>query len=205
MEDLTIRHTLTQVARGVLQSFGVILCFVGLGALAYGAQSLDAEPGPASGESAYAPGVSAISEQAPETWLVDGFNVLNAAMLRGAERRGFWRSEARQRLIDRASRLASRDPVCLVFDGQHPPEGEEADAERESAHDIPACLDLQVVFAPSADDWLLRHVRNAAEPARLVLVTADRSLADRARHAGARVVSPREFLARCDADEGAAV
>jgi rRNA-processing protein FCF1 len=57
---------------------------------------------------------------------------------------------------------------------------------------------VQVVFAPSADDWLLREVRSAENPSRVVVVTADRSLGDRARHAGASVVSPRDFLARCD-------
>jgi rRNA-processing protein FCF1 len=54
-----------------------------------------------------------------------------------------------------------------------------------------------VVFAPSADDWLLQAVRDAEEPSALVVVTADRQLADRIRHRGARIVSPRTFLARC--------
>jgi hypothetical protein len=53
------------------------------------------------------------------------------------------------------------------------------------------------VFAPSADDWLVDRVRRDAAPERLVVVTADRSLAGRVRHHGARVMSPGEFLGRC--------
>jgi uncharacterized protein YaiI (UPF0178 family) len=54
-----------------------------------------------------------------------------------------------------------------------------------------------VVFAPSADDWILRELREASDPTAIVVVTADRQVADRARHRGARVVSPRAFLERC--------
>jgi hypothetical protein len=54
----------------------------------------------------------------------------------------------------------------------------------------------RVVFALSADEWLLAAVREAPT-GWVVIVTADRQLADRARHRGAQVVSPRAFLARC--------
>ena len=57
----------------------------------------------------------------------------------------------------------------------------------------PGCL--HVVFARSADDWLVKRVRAAGEP--VCVVTSDRQLADRARRRGAEVVSPRRFLARC--------
>jgi rRNA-processing protein FCF1 len=40
-------------------------------------------------------------------------------------------------------------------------------------------------------------VRSAQDPARIAVVTADKQLADRARHRGARVYSPRAFLDRC--------
>ena len=127
-------------------------------------------------------------------WLVDGFNVLHAGVLRGNDRQGWWREEMRARLL---ARVASFDDVAaelwVVFDGRGPLGEAELRSERP-----------RVVFAPSADEWLLAEVRAAEDPAALVVVTADRQLADRARHKGARVVSPRAFLARCrDREEDA--
>jgi predicted RNA-binding protein with PIN domain len=123
-------------------------------------------------------------------WLVDGFNVLHAGVLRGSDRRGWWKEEARARLLERVAGFEdAAAELWVVFDGPGPA----ADAERESQRP-------RVVFAPSADDWLLAAVREAEDPASVVVVTADRQLADRARHRGARVVSPRAFLARCQAD-----
>jgi len=120
-------------------------------------------------------------------WLVDGFNVLHAGVLRGNDRQGWWREEMRARLLERVAAFEDGGAeLWVVFDGPGPG----ADAEIAS-------LRPRVVFAPSADDWLLAAVREAAEPARVVVVTADRQLADRARHRGAQVVSPRAFLARC--------
>ena len=127
-----------------------------------------------------------------ERWLVDGFNVLHAGVLRGADRRGWWREEVRARLLARVATFDdAASELVVVFDG-HGPLG-----EAELASERP-----RVVFAPSADDWLLAAVREARDPAAIVVVTADRQLADRARHRGARVVSPRAFLARCGSRDG---
>jgi hypothetical protein len=60
---------------------------------------------------------------------------------------------------------------------------------------------VQAVFVPSADDWLVARVREAADPQRVRVVTADRRLAARVRHHGGRVVSPAAFLGRCGAAE----
>ena len=46
---------------------------------------------------------------------------------------------------------------------------------------------------------LLDRVRAAADPTRVRIVTADRQLANRARHRGAEVVAPHAFVARCGA------
>lgn len=125
-----------------------------------------------------------------ERWLVDGFNVLHAGVLRGNDRRGWWREEARARLL---ARVAAFDDAAaelwVVFDGAGP------GGEAERASERP-----RVVFAPSADEWLLGAVRETP-PGSVVVVTADRQLADRARHRGARIVSPRAFLARCAASD----
>lgn len=132
------------------------------------------------------PGMDERPGEAPrQRWLVDGFNVLHVAILQGRSRGAWWRGEGRRQLLERAGRFAEPDAeVWVVFDGPRAP----ADAPEGRP---------RVVFAPSADAWLLREVGAAPEPGRLTVVTADRSLADRARHRGAQVVSPREFLERC--------
>jgi predicted RNA-binding protein with PIN domain len=120
-------------------------------------------------------------------WLVDGFNVLHAGVLRGKDRQGWWREEMRARLLQRVAAFEDgAAELWVVFDGPGP--GTDAEI---------ASLRPRVVFATSADDWLLAAVREAADPAKVVVVTADRQLADRSRHRGAQVVSPRAFLARC--------
>lgn len=149
----------------------------------------------------------------PDLWLVDGFNVLHAGILGGRERSRWWTGPRRAELLARAAGFD--DPsarVWVVFDGSR------TDGEREEAPG------LHSVFAPSADAWLLERVRELQEiqggqeqgdqdqggpdqgnpeaggggaRTRVVVVTADRQLAERARHRGARVVSPRAFLERC--------
>jgi predicted RNA-binding protein with PIN domain len=128
----------------------------------------------------------------PETWLVDGFNALHVAVLRGRDRHAWWRGEERERLLAQvASFEAGEAEVVVVFDGPRP-----------LLSGRPDGAGPRVVFAPSADDWLLRRIKEAAAPDRVALVTADRQLADRARHRGARVVSPRDFLDRCNGTPG---
>ena len=120
-------------------------------------------------------------------WLVDGFNVLHAGVLRGGDRQGWWREEMRARLLARVAAFDDETAeLWVVFDGRGPLG--EAELRSRRPH---------VVFAPSADEWLLAAVRDAEDPASVVVVTADRQLADRARHRGARVVGPRTFLNRC--------
>lgn len=121
-------------------------------------------------------------------WLVDGFNVIQVGLLGGQDREGWWREERRRQLLALAGRLAGPDEeVVVVFDGPRP-----ADTAPEGAG-------AQAVFAPDADAWLLARVRDGAAAAeRIRVVTADRSLAERARRRGAEVVAPREFLARCE-------
>ncbi len=185
MKSEAIQILRGQILRGVGQSLGMVAGFVVV--VAGAAVGLAPAEPEAPGASAY---LSIVTEEVvaedPELWLVDGFNVLNAAILQGAERKGFWRSESRERLLARAAAFPDPQHLCVVFDGEEP-------AADGGAGPQP----VRVVFAPSADEWLLREVRRAPHPERVVLVTADRSLGDRARHAGARVVSPRDFLKRC--------
>jgi predicted RNA-binding protein with PIN domain len=121
-------------------------------------------------------------------WLVDGFNVLHAHLLRGRDRREWWSAERRALVVAEAERLAARgERVWVVFDGQRPAD------EAESSEDAM----LRVVFAKDADEWLLKTMRAAPDPGGVAVVTGDRPVKDRARRFGAHAVSPRAWLARC--------
>lgn len=182
-------------AREVLGALAVMAVFVALAAgsfvLARGAGAGPAETGPraylgppVTDDSA---ATSTPPSDEPVQWLVDGFNLLHAAVLRGRDRKDWWRAEARARVVDLVRQLeAPGGEIIVVFDGRRPADEPQPDARGP-----------QVVFAASADDWLLAAVRAAPDPTRVVVVTADRQLADRARHRGARVIGPTAFRERC--------
>jgi predicted RNA-binding protein with PIN domain len=117
--------------------------------------------------------------------IVDGFNVLHAAVLRGRARRGWRGPEARGRLLTAvASAVApSHGDVLVVFD----------DASPAPAHGGPGPM---VVHAPDADEWIVARVRSDPTPARITVATADRPLGDRARTAGATILGPHALLGR---------
>ncbi len=121
----------------------------------------------------------------PTIWLVDGYNVIHAAVLGGKDRSQWWTGSRRRELLERASGFDVDAEVWIVFDG---PDDSGATAGSSGPH---------CVFADSADDWLVDRVRRAEDPAEIAVVTADRQVAGRARGRGARVVSPKDFLARC--------
>ena len=173
--------------RGAAETFGVVAAFLagGLGWAALEQRALRAGAAYASaamGESAPEP--EARGEGAHAVWLIDGYNVLCAGVLRGRERAEFWSAPRRRQLLERVARFeAAGARVVVVFDGAAPP------AE-------PATGGIETVFAASADAWILEALRRGEGTAPTV-VTADRQLAGRARHRGAEVVSPLAFLARC--------
>ncbi len=186
---------MTRFAGEVLGALAVMGMFVALGAGAYawggGTERGEADAAPASYPRSLVtdesdPEAAPPSEE-PVTWLIDGFNVLHAAVLRGRDRKDWWRAEARERVVDLVRQLdAPGAEVIIVFDGRRPADEPERDPP-----------DPQVVFAASADDWLLAAVRRAPDPTRIVVVTADRQLADRARHRGATILGPTAFRERC--------
>ena len=127
--------------------------------------------------------------------LVDAANVV------GSRPDGWWkdRAGAAARLVDQLAALpgtevagAVVDDVVVVLEGQAragvPP----------TPDDEVGTTRLQVVHAAgSGDDTLAELCRPG-----VVLVTADRELADRARDAGAGVVSPRRLLDALERDRG---
>jgi predicted RNA-binding protein with PIN domain len=115
---------------------------------------------------------------------VDGYNVLHAVILRGRERAHFWSVENQRRVAELAARFKGGE-VWVVFDASRPaPERLE---ER-------AC-GVECLFAPSADERIIELAAGWSELRRVVVVSADRQLCDRARNHGAERMSPWEFAA----------
>jgi predicted RNA-binding protein with PIN domain len=168
--------------RGVGETLGIVAAFVASGSVA---RTLAEHRIP---HGVPYPSTQMAEMARPQLWLVDGFNALHVALLRGREREAWWTEARRAELLERVRSFDEPGAeVWVVFDGSRPL----PDPERGEGASGP-----RVAFAPSADAWLLRRVREAAG-AEVVVVTADRRLGDRVRARGARVVSPQAFLARC--------
>lgn len=172
---------------GAGETLAIVAGFLAAGLLAGAlAAASDGPPPGVESELAYSVGMDDAPE--PRVWLVDGFNALHVAVLRGRARERWWTREGREQLLAKVRGFDARSAeVWVVFDGPHPAPDPAASATPDGP---------RVAFASSADAWLLQRVREA--PAgEVAVVTADRPLAARARARGARVVSPHEFLARC--------
>lgn len=144
-------------------------------------------------------------------WLLDGFNILHAALLTNRDRSTWWTEEHRERLIRRVRGFAQpAEEIWLVFDGER---SDQPDARKLRTF---AGVPLYLVFAPSADEWLVKRVRDARElepgagrirgdsgsrnVSGIAVVTRDRRVGGRTRHHGATVVAPSRFLELCQAD-----
>lgn len=115
-------------------------------------------------------------------WYFDGFNVLHAVLL-GRERDvDWWQREFQTRVVQWVEGLLGRGaldgPATIVFDAREPL----ADGQRVTS------LLATVVYAPSADDFIVSACGSPEQRPRVV--TADRSLGDRAKAGGARIVKP---------------
>ena len=165
--------------RQLFEAAAVVAAFVGFGlawAVVEREGSATAPP--------YAPGVG---DEAERIWLVDGYNVLCAGLLGGRERDGWWRQARREELLELLEHFEAADAeLWVVFDGSSDPDAAAAPHPR-----------VRPVFAPSADEWLVEEVKRRASQEPVCVVTADRRLAGRARHRGARVVPPSELIRRC--------
>ncbi len=146
----------------------------------------------------------------PSIWLIDGYNVLHTVLLGGQPRDNidWWSKKGRDLLRNRVLEFDGMAPkpdggpgppealdpdmpepeptpgsVWIVFDGKRP--------SPESGDSNP-----RIVFAPSADQWIVARVRKAENPQAFAVVTADHQVGGRCRHGGAQVVAPRDFIAR---------
>jgi hypothetical protein len=131
--------------------------------------------------------------------VVDGFNVLHAGVLRGRDRAGWWRPEARAKLLAALAPLAEGPAeVRVVFDARG--EGGERDTRRSpgATNDAGAteAAGIVVLLAAHADDRIVEEVLREAPRRPVTAVTSDRELARRVRAAGGDVVGAGAFLAR---------
>lgn len=191
--EISERGFLRESLQEVASSLGVIAAFVAVAlgaatALRWLAVEAPADP--------YLGG--AMSDASPPTdlpptlWLVDGFNVLHVVLLHGESRRAWWQSKGRDRVVELVRAFDPADAeVVIVFDGSQPP----------PTDDAATTAGPRVIFAAPADDWVLTAVRTAPDPARVAVVTADRRLAARARHRGAKIIAPGIFAARCRSNQ----
>lgn len=185
------------LARGAAECAAWIVGFVAFGLTCAAVLAMTGAGQP---PAPYAVGVTAAPNEddaaeptTPRIWLVDGYNVLHAGVLRGRDRRGWWKAPAQERLLALAASFDDPDAeIWVIFDRR-------ADLSDTDEPALPAGSRVRLVYAESADDWVVRRVRRAEDPAALAVVTADRQVQGRARHAGGLVVSPLAFLARCDA------
>lgn len=128
-------------------------------------------------------------------WLVDAYNVLRVSLSSEVDASSWWKEPRRRALTELALELeAPGAEIVLVFDGTAP-------GSEPSQSAAAAGATLAARFEPSADEWIVRRVkevRGASEPPReVVVVTADRPLANRCKHHGARVVSTGDFVELC--------
>jgi len=121
-------------------------------------------------------------------FLVDGFNFLHAVVLKGRDRARWWRPENRARVVEVVAELRGGGAeVWVVFD--------ERGRTEPPVSDTSAGLAVPVHYAPNADDYIVALCDDLAIGRDVVVVSADRSLIDRARHRGARGLSPWAFAA----------
>jgi hypothetical protein len=153
-------------------------------------------------------------------YLVDGFNFLHAVLLQGRERSRWWSPENRERVVEAVAALraapelraaaesldtehssgvdatgspgldaGSAPDVWVVFDQREP----ESDAAGVGGRAPELRGGLQIHLAPDADDYIVARCAELAGLRAVVVVSADRSLCDRAKNHGARGLSPWAF------------
>ncbi len=145
----------------------------------------------------------------PRVILIDGFNVLHAVLLGKAREQGWWRRVERERLLRRIAGwqsgpddLRSPDDLWVAFDGGQPAWSVWAEpiagpTNHSKTSGVMRGPTVHCVFVESADDWIVRRARRSARPDQLVVVSADRKVAGRARSAGCEIWTPWDFISRC--------
>lgn len=116
--------------------------------------------------------------------IIDGFNVLHAVVLVGRDRAGWWQPAAQRRLVEKVEQLILSYPAMwIVFD------------RRPATSEVPEDVTsndprIRIVYAPSADEWIVHEVERLAPQHAITVVTADRPLRERVRRVGGMVLFP---------------
>jgi hypothetical protein len=149
----------------------------------------------------------------PPLYLIDGYNFLHAIVLKGRERAEWWSPGNQARTVACVAGLVSGEGVetWVVFDRRGPAQAEVGSVVgdprglRGVSRDEPVAPafvqaeeGLQVHHAPDADDYIVAWCAELSAARAVIVVSADRSLVDRARYRGARGLSPWAFT-RADA------
>lgn len=133
-------------------------------------------------------------------YLIDGFNFLHAVVLKGRERAHWWSLENQRAVRDWvAAHAIVGARAWIIFDQRERPA--EPAASDEPA--TPAAAgEPEVRHAPDADAHILALCAELRHAWDIVVVSADRSLVDRARRHGARALSPWDFARYAAAPRG---
>lgn len=148
-------------------------------------------------------GCTGPSDTAP-LYLIDGFNFLHAVVLQGRERARWWSEENQRRVVSRVAELGAAIDgfeAWVVFDRR----GSAHDASSRDGTSVRSERGLEVHAAADADDYIVARCAELQGQREVRVVSADRSLVDRARHRGARGISPWAFAggnARAPAQRG---
>lgn len=122
-------------------------------------------------------------------YLVDGFNLLHAVILKDRcpknDALRWWDGDHQQAVVQLVEGMEGGQ-ACVVFDGPKPPREGVAGTGR-----------VEVRFAKSADDHIVERCSELQGRRKVYVVSADRSLVDRARHRGAEALSPWRFAHLC--------
>jgi predicted RNA-binding protein with PIN domain len=124
--------------------------------------------------------------------IIDGFNVLHAGVLVGRARAEWWKEGAQRRLVERIEQFSDfpYQEIWIVFDRRK-------DTGKQRLEVASTDPRIQVHYAPSADEWIVKQVSQFSLQRRVTVVTADRLLRERVRQAGGTLYSPLQFLAHC--------
>jgi uncharacterized coiled-coil protein SlyX len=129
-------------------------------------------------------------------YLVDGFNFLHAVLLEGRDRARWWSPENQAKVVAAVAQLSVEGrplDAWVVFDRRSSAEAAGAvsgDLATPAGIVDPA---VQIHHAPDADDYIVRWCGELSAEREVVVVSADRSLCDRAKNRGARTLSPWAF------------
>jgi hypothetical protein len=123
-------------------------------------------------------------------YLIDAYNFLHAVLLKGRERANWWSGENQARVVSAVAALGvGREAfeAWVVFDRRG------TDADASGGAPVGVAPGIEIHSAPDADDYIVARCAELSGQRDLWVVSADRSLGDRARRHGARRLSPWAF------------